>query len=164
MIAEDLGTTTDENVKLLQDSGLPGMKVLQYGFTSWDSCYVNHRHEKNSVVYTGTHDNTPTFAWVQEINDGERSFTRRYINSMNTDYGAFVWDIIREAYRSVADLCIIPIQDYLCKGKEARINTPGTAEGNWQWRLTPNYLSDDLAKSIHLLSETYSRLPRESER
>ena len=80
---------------------------------------------------------------------------------MNTDYGAFVWDIIREAYRSVADLCIIPLQDYLCKGKEARINTPGTSEGNWQWRLAPNYLSDDLARSIHLLSETYSRLPGE---
>ncbi|MCR5556180.1 MAG: 4-alpha-glucanotransferase [Butyrivibrio sp.] len=161
MIAEDLGSFTEENVKLLKDTGFPGMKVLQFGFTSWDSCYVNHRHEKSSVVYTGTHDNTPTFAWVQEINDGERDFTRRYINSMNTDYGAFVWDIIREAYRSVADLCIIPIQDYLCKGKEARINTPGTSEGNWMWRLMPNYLSEDLAKSIRLLTETYSRLPHE---
>ncbi len=158
MIAEDLGTTTKENVKLLKDSGFPGMKVLQYGFTSWESCYVNHRHEKNSVVYTGTHDNTPTFAWVQEISDGERNFARRYVNSMNTDYGAFVWDIIREAYRSVADLCIIPIQDYLCKGKEARINTPGTAEGNWQWRLTPHFLSKELADSIRLMTETYSRL------
>ncbi len=163
MIAEDLGNTTPENIKLLEDSGFPGMKVLQYGFTSWDSCYVNHRHTKNSVVYTGTHDNTPTFAWVQEISDGEREFTRRYINSMNTNYGAFVWDIIREAYRSVADLCIIPIQDYLCKGKEARINTPGTADGNWMWRLTPNFLSEDLARSIRLLTETYSRIPKEKE-
>ncbi len=158
MIAEDLGTNTPENVKLLKESGFPGMNVLQFGFTSWDSCYVNHRHERNSVVYTGTHDNTPTFAWVHEINDGERDFTRRYINSMNTDYGALVWDIIREAYRSVADLCIIPIQDYLCKGKEARINTPGTSDGNWMWRLPPNYLSDDLARSIRLLTETYSRV------
>ncbi len=160
MIAEDLGTVTEDNVKLLEDSGLPGMKVLQYGFTSWDSCYVNHRHTKNSVVYTGTHDNTPTFAWVQEISRGELDFTRRYINSMNTDYGALVWDIIREAYRSVADLCIIPLVDYLCKGKEARINTPGTAEGNWQWRLTPNYLSEDLARSIRALAEVYSRIPK----
>ncbi len=160
MIAEDLGTTTEENVKLLQESGFPGMKVLQYGFTSWDSCYVNHRHEKNSVVYTGTHDNTPTFAWVQEINEGERNFTRRYINSPNTNYGGLVWDIIREAYRSVADLCIIPLQDYLCKGREARINTPGTSEGNWQWRLVPNFLSDDLARSMRELSETYSRIPK----
>ncbi len=164
MIAEDLGTTTEENVKLLEDSGLPGMKVLQYGFTSWDSCYVNHRHVKNSVVYTGTHDNTPTFAWVQEINEGERAFTRRYINSPNTNYGGLVWDIIREAYRSVADLCIVPIQDYLCKGREARINTPGTAEGNWQWRLVPNFLSDDLARSMRELSETYSRIPKVMEK
>ncbi len=160
MIAEDLGNNTEENVKLLKDSGFPGMNVLQYGFTSWDSIYVNHRHERNSVVYTGTHDNTPTFAWVQEINDGERDFTRRYVNSMNTDYGAFVWDIIREAYRSVANLCIIPIQDYLCKGREARINTPGTSEGNWQWRLVPNFLSDDLSRSIKLMAETYSRIPQ----
>ncbi|WP_044959085.1 4-alpha-glucanotransferase [Butyrivibrio sp. WCD2001] len=159
MIAEDLGTTTEENIKLLEDSGFPGMKVLQYGFTSWDSIYVNHRHTRNSVVYTGTHDNTPTFAWVQEISDGERDFTRRYINSLHTNYGALVWDIIREAYRSVADLCIVPLVDYLCKGKEARINTPGTADGNWMWRLLPNYLSEDLARSIRLMAETYSRIP-----
>ena len=159
MIAEDLGNNTEENAKLLADSGFPGMNVLQYGFTSWDSIYVNHRHTKNSVVYTGTHDNTPTRAWAEEINEGERDFTRRYINSINTDFGAFTWDIIREAFRSVADLCIIPLQDYLCKGREARINTPGTAEGNWQWRLLPDYLSDDLAGSIRLMTETYSRIP-----
>ncbi len=161
MIAEDLGTMTEENTKLLEDTGFPGMKVLQYGFTSWDSCYVNHRHIQNCVVYTGTHDNTPTYAWVQEISEGEINFTRRYINSMNTNYGALVWDIIREAYRSVADLCIIPLVDYLCKGKEARLNTPGTAEGNWQWRLLPDFLSDDLSRSIRLLAETYSRIPKE---
>ncbi len=160
MIAEDLGTTTEENIKLLEDSGFPGMKVLQYGFTSWDSIYVNHRHTRNCVVYTGTHDNTPTFAWVQEISEGERDFTRRYVNSINTDYGALVWDIIREAYRSVADLCIVPLVDYLCKGKEARINTPGTADNNWMWRLPPNYLSEDLANSIRLIAETYSRIPQ----
>ncbi|HAG69147.1 MAG TPA: 4-alpha-glucanotransferase [Lachnospiraceae bacterium] len=164
IIAEDLGNNTPENEKLLKDSGFPGMKVLQYGFTSWDSYYVNHRHIKNCVVYTGTHDNTPTRAWIEEINDGERDFARRYINSRNTDYGQFVWDFIREAYRSVADLCIIPIQDYLCKGKEARINSPGTSEGNWQWRLKPNFLSQDLARSIRELSETYSRVPVPSEK
>lgn len=159
MIAEDLGIQTPEKVKLLEDSGLPGMAVLQFGFTSWESVYVNHRHKNHLVVYTGTHDNTTAMAWIQELNDGSRDFVRRYINSENTDYGRFVWDFIREAYRSVADLCIIPLTDYLCKGREARINEPGTAEGNWQWRLTPNFLSIELAQSIHLLSETYSRLP-----
>ena len=160
IIAEDLGNNTPENEKLLADSGFPGMKVLQYGFTSWDSYYVNHRHINNCVVYTGTHDNTPTRAWVEEINEGERDFTRRYINSMNTDYNGLVWDLIREAYRSVADLCIVPLQDYLCFGKEARINTPGAPDGNWQWRLRPNFLSDDLARSIHGLAEVYSRIPK----
>lgn len=164
IIAEDLGNVTPENEKLLEDSGFPGMKVLQYGFTSWDSCYVNHRHTGNCVVYTGTHDNTPTYAWVQEINDGERDFCRRYINSMNSDYGQLVWDIIREAYRSVADLCIIPLQDYLCMGREARLNTPGTSEGNWEWRLRPNFLSDDLKRSIRGLTELYSRVPKAPEK
>ncbi|MCR5418050.1 MAG: 4-alpha-glucanotransferase [Lachnospiraceae bacterium] len=161
MIAEDLGNNTPENEKLLADSGFPGMKVLQYAFTSWDSYYVNHKHERNCVVYTGTHDNTPLRAWVEEINEGERDFARRYINSMNTDYGAFVWDMIREAYRSVADLCIVPLTDYLTKGKEARINMPGSGEGNWQWRLKPNFLSDDLARSIRGLAEIYGRIPVE---
>ena len=162
IIAEDLGNNTEENEKLLKESGFPGMKVLQYGFTSWDSYYVNHRHIQNCVVYTGTHDNTPTRAWVEEINDGERDFCRRYINSMNSDYGQLVWDIIREAYRSVADLCIIPLQDYLCLGREARLNTPGTSDGNWEWRLRPNFLSEDLKKSIRSLTELYSRVPKEN--
>lgn len=159
MIAEDLGTVTPENVKLLEDTGLPGMKVLQFAFTSWNSSYVNHRHIRNCVVYTGTHDNTTARAWIEEITDGERSYVRRYINSENTDYGRFTWDFIREAYRSVADLCIIPLQDYLVKGKEARINSPGVPDGNWQWRLKPNFLSSDLSRSIYGLSELYGRLP-----
>ncbi len=163
IVAEDLGNNTPENEKLLADTGFPGMKVLQYGFTSWDSYYVNHRHINNCVVYTGTHDNTPTRAWCEEISEGERDFTRRYINSMNTDFGGLTWDLIREAYRSVADLCIIPLQDYLCFGREARINTPGAPEGNWQWRLRPNFLSQELANSIRGLAEVYSRIPKEPE-
>ncbi len=160
IIAEDLGNNTPENEKLLKDTGFPGMKVLQYAFTSWDSYYVNHRHIQNCVVYTGTHDNTTTRAWYDEINDGQRDFARRYINSSSDNADAFVWDFIREAYRSVADLCIIPLQDYLCKNKEARINAPGTGEGNWQWRLLPNFLSEDLARSIRDLSALYSRIPK----
>ena len=163
VIAEDLGTVTEENKKLLEETGFPGMKVLQYAFTSWDSIYLSHRHEKNCVVYTGTHDNTTARDWVEALSDGERDYVRRYINSENTDYGRFVWDFIREAYRSVADLCIIPLQDYLVKGKEARINEPGTAQDNWQWRLLPGFLSDDLCRSIRGLSELYGRIPAAEE-
>lgn len=159
LIAEDLGTVTEENQKLLEDSKIPGMKVLQYAFTSWNSVYITHRHIEKSVVYTGTHDNTTSRAWVEEIGDGDRDFVRRYVNSMNTDYGAFVWDFIREAYRSVSCLCIIPIQDYLVLGREARINNPGTAGDNWQWRIKPNFLSNELCGSILKLSETYGRIP-----
>ena len=161
LIAEDLGTVTKENEALLTESGIPGMKVLQYAFTSWDSKYLTHRHEKNSVVYTGTHDNTPTRAWVEEIQEGHRDFTRRYVNSRNSDFGGLVWDIIREAYHSQADLCIIPIQDYLVKGREARINSPGTLDGNWEWRLVPDFLSDALAGSIREMVETYGRVPKD---
>lgn len=163
MIAEDLGTITEENQKLLKDSKIPGMQVLQYAFTSWDSIYLPHRHIQNSVVYTGTHDNTPLRVWFEEISDGHRDYTRRYLNTNNYDFGALVWDMIREAYRSVCDLCIIPLQDYLVFGREARINSPGTADGNWQWRLRPNFLSDDLARSIRSLAELYGRLPKEKE-
>jgi 4-alpha-glucanotransferase len=116
------------------------------------------------VVYTGTHDNTTTRAWIEEISDHDRDLARRYIHSENTDYGTFVWDMIREAYRSVADLCIIPMQDYLVKGKEARINHPGTLGENWQWRLQPNFLSRELSESIYKLAKLYGRIPKKEEK
>lgn len=160
IIAEDLGTITESSEKLLEDTGFPGMKVLQYAF-DWteNSYYLTYKHIPNCVVYTGTHDNNTTRAWIEEISDHDRDFARRFINSENTDYGRFVWDFIREAYRSVANLCIIPLQDYLVKGKEARINEPGTLGTNWQWRLLPNFLSADLAVSMRELSQLYGRLP-----
>lgn len=163
IIAEDLGTVTKENQALLEESRIPGMKILQYAFTSWDSIYMPYKHDKNCVVYTGTHDNMTTRNWLDCINEGERNYLKRYMNSGNSDYGALVWDMIREAFRSVGYLCIIPIQDYLCKGFEARINTPGSADGNWQWRLKPNFLSHELATSIRGLAETYGRIPKGKE-
>ena len=152
---------TAETEKLLEDAGYPGMKVLQYAF-DWTeySYYLPYNHIKNCVVYTGTHDNTTTRAWIEEISDHDRDLARRYIHSENTDYGTFVWDMIREAYRSVADLCIIPMQDYLVKGKEARINHPGTLGENWKWRLQPNFLSAELSESIYKLAKLYGRIPR----
>ena len=161
IIAEDLGTVTKENQQLLADTQIPGMKILQYAFTSWDSIYMPYKHIKNCVVYTGTHDNMPTRAWLDCINDGERDYLRRYLNSMNSDYGALVWDLIRECYRSVSDLCVIPIQDYLVKSHESRINIPGGSEGNWEWRLKPGFLSHELASSIKNLTGIYGRIPRQ---
>ena len=163
IIAEDLGTQTAVNEKLLRESGFPGMRVLQYGFTSWESIYLTHRHEKNSVVYTGTHDNTTARAWVESISDGEREFARAYLNSVHTDYGQFTWDFIREAYRSVADLAIVPIQDYLVLNADTRINNPGTDSGNWSVRIRPGSFSGALCASIRRLSEIYGRIPKDKQ-
>lgn len=163
IIAEDLGNVTKENQKLLEDTGIPGMKILQYAFTGWDSIYMPYKHDMNCVVYTGTHDNMTTRNWYETLNDGTLGFIKRYMNTNNSDFGALTWDIIREAYRSTGNLCIIPLQDYLVMGHEARINTPGAAEGNWQWRLKPNFLSHELAASIRGLCETYGRIPKVKE-
>lgn len=159
LIAEDLGTVTKENAELLEKTAIPGMEILQYAFTSWNSIYITHRHKPDKVVYTGTHDTMPTRAWVETLNEGQMEFARKYINSIYTDYGTFVWDFIREAYRSVSDLCIIPLQDYLVKGAESRINTPGAAGENWKWRVLPGFLSKELSLSIRRLSEIYGRIP-----
>lgn len=161
IIAEDLGQVTEENNALLKDTGIPGMQVLQYAFTGWDSIYLPFKHTENSICYTGTHDNTTARAWFEDINEGQRGYVRRYLNSMNTDASGFVWDFIREAYRSSSMLCIVPLQDYLVKGREARVNEPGTQGSNWTWRLKPYFLSSDLARSIRGLAETYSRIPVE---
>lgn len=162
IIAEDLGILTPVSEKLLADCGFPGMKVLQYAFDpSESSYYLSYNHVPNSVVYTGTHDNNTTLGWISTCSDHDRDFARHFINSVNTNYGAFVWDFIREAYRSVCDTCIVPLQDYLVLGEEARINCPGSMGTNWQWRLRPNFLSDDLARSIHELSRLYGRLPKD---
>lgn len=162
LIAEDLGEVTRETRKLLKDTGIPGMNILEYAFTSWNSIYLPYKHVRNSVIYTGTHDNATVREWLDTLDEGTINYVRRYLNSMHTDYGALTWDFIREAYRSVSDLCVIPIQDYLVKGSEARLNQPGTSQGNWQWRVLPGFLSDELAVSIHDLAAVYGRIPSEN--
>ena len=159
IIAEDLGYITDSVRELLSKSGYPGMKVLQFAFDeSESSSYLPYKHQTNCVVYTGTHDNMTTRGWIESLNDHDRDFVRRYINSIFTDYGQFTWDFIREAFRSVADLCIVPIQDFLVKGNEARMNCPAVGSNNWQWRVVPNLLSHELAKSIYDMTKLYGRL------
>ncbi len=164
IIAEDLGTSTLEKEKLLKDSGFPGMKILQFAYTGdHQSTYLPYKHNKNSVVYTGTHDNPTTNEWFESLNENDKKFVVAYTNSDMYNAGKFVWDFIREAYRSCSDTCIIPLQDFLVKGKEARINTPGVTGSNWKWRLKPNFLSHDLEKAIYDLSDVYGRLPKEDE-
>ena len=156
IIAEDLGYLTDDVRKLLEDSGLPGMKVLQFAFDSREeSDYLPHNYRNNSVVYTGTHDNETMRGWYEHVNRRDRAFARRYLDIHSTK--DIAWKFIRCAFMSVADTAIIPMQDYLNLGDEARINTPSTLGGNWVWRMKDGVCTEDLAGKMCLLAKTYGR-------
>lgn len=156
VIAEDLGFLTDSVLKLVKKTGYPGMKVLQFAFdSSEDSAYLPHNYPRNCVVYTGTHDNDTTRHWYDTLNRHDKSFCNRYLDIKSSKY--VCEKLIRAALSSVADTVIIPIQDYLELGAEARINTPSTLGYNWKWRLDKNLLSDKLADRIYKLSHLYGR-------
>ncbi len=155
IIAEDLGTITDEVRALLQATGFPGMVVLQFAFGEADSPYMPHRHRVNSVVYTGTHDNDTTRGWWETLGEEERSRVRDYLG---TDGADVVWSLIRAACASVAERAILPLQDVAGLGSEARMNTPGRAHGNWSWRARPGHLSGESAGRLRRLLELTGRL------
>lgn len=164
IVAEDLGLVDDDVRDLLKACGYPGMKVLQFAFSGEpENTYLPYNVAKDAVIFTGTHDNDTTLSWIASLDDWHRDFVRRYVNSLYTSYEAFTWDFIRMAQASVCDTCIIPLQDYLVKGSEARVNTPGTVNINWKWRLTPHFLSDDLARSIFAMTQLYGRLVPKTE-
>lgn len=157
IIAEDLGYLTDDVRVLLTESGFPGMKVLQFAFDSREqSDYLPHNYTRRCVVYTGTHDNTTTQDWQHSAPKEDVAFARRYLGIGARD--DFTGAMIRAAQGSVADTCVVPLQDYLRLGAEARINTPGTAYGNWRWRVLPEELSPRLARQMRLTAETYGRV------
>ena len=156
IIAEDLGYLTPDVRKLLKFSGFPGMKVLQFAFgSSKDNEYLPHKHTENSVVYTGTHDNTTTSDWVKTAHPREIRFAMRYLKVKRESKLAS--GIIRAAMQSKSELCIVPIQDWLELGKEARLNTPGAPEGNWRFRVRKNKLSKALADKILTMTEESGR-------
>lgn len=156
IIAEDLGYLTDDVKALLRASGFPGMKVLQFAFDSREeSDYLPHNYTQNSVVYTGTHDNTTTADWELSAPAGDVAFARRYLD---VDGGAdFTRRFIRAALASVSVTAVIPMPDWLGLGAEARINTPSTLGGNWLWRMDPAALTDALAADILALTKLYGR-------
>ncbi len=155
IIAEDLGIITQEVKRLRQELGFPGMRVLQFAFNGGvDNDYLPHRYERNTVVYTGTHDNDTTVGWYQNATEHERDFVRRYCQTDGTEIH---WDLIRLALQSVADIVLIPFQDVLGLGSEARMNTPATVEGNWQWRFTWDQVHPNAANRLHELSALYER-------
>lgn len=159
IIAEDLGYLTPSVIKLVKDSGYPGMKVLEFAFDSREeSDYLPHNYDKNCVVYTGTHDNQTLYAWFDELSGEDRKLAMDYLNLYGRDREEYNWEFIRLALESVADLAVIPIQDYLGLGAEARINRPSTLGGNWTWRLQDGEITDELTEKIRKLTKIYGRL------
>ena len=163
IIAEDLGFLTDTVKQLLKDSGYPGMKLLQFGFDSREeSDYLPHSYPRNCVVYTGTHDNNTIQGWYNELSDEDRQLALDYVNNAYTPREQLHWDYVCLAMRSVADTCIIPVQDYLGLGSEARINTPSTLGGNWVFRMKKNAFDRALIQKIRRLTEICARTAEQS--
>jgi len=157
IIAEDLGTMNPGVIKLLKDSCYPGMKVLEFAFDGGEeNDYLPHTYTPNSVVYSGTHDNDTLMGWAATTKPEYLKFARDYCKMGHDE--PFNWGIIRTAYESVSDYCIIQMQDYLGLGSEARMNTPSTLGGNWEWRIKKGAASPELAERIRELSKNYNRL------
>ena len=155
IIAEDLGVITPDVVKMRDRFGLPGMKILQFAFGGGaDNNDLPHNYTPNYVVYTGTHDNDTTAGWYATASPHEKEHLRAYANSDGVDPA---WDLIRLAYASVADTAVVPLQDLLGLGNEARMNLPARAGGNWQWRYTDGALTDGLASRVAELARLYGR-------
>ena len=157
MIAEDLGFLTQEVLDLRDASGYPGMKVLEFAFDSREpSDYLPHTYVSNTVCYTGTHDNMTMRQWFETATDEAVEYATEYMNL--TEKEGLVWGVIRTAYASVSDLCVIQLQELLNLGAQARMNFPGTlSDANWTWRADDAFMSEDLAKKILNMTKLYGR-------
>ena len=157
-IAEDLGFVTPEVRQLLQDSGYPGMKVLQFGFDSREAGdYLPHAYIENSVCYTGTHDNMTLKQWLEEAGAEDVAYATEYLG-LNPQEG-FVRGMIRGCMSSGSKLCVVQLQDYLELGSQARMNFPGTlTSSNWTWRAGADMITDTLADKICAITRLYGRL------
>jgi len=156
IIAEDLGFLTEEVRALLKASGYPGMKVLQFAFDSREpGGYMPYTYERNCVVYTGTHDNSTTPGWFNSAPPESVRYALDFFGLNNRREGH--WAFIRCALASVAHTAIIPMQDYLGLDDRARMNTPSTPGGNWQWRMPPGAAKPALAREIRRLTALFGR-------
>jgi 4-alpha-glucanotransferase len=155
-IAEDLGLITEEVNALRDRLGMPGMKVLQFGFGDRGAhIYLPQNFEPNCVVYTGTHDNDTTRGWWESAaGKEERKYAAAYFGDASD---GIHWAVIRVAFTSVARVAIVPLQDVLGLGSEARMNTPSLSDGNWGWRFAANALTDELADKLTILSRVSDR-------
>lgn len=161
MIAEDLGYMTQEVMELREASGYPGMRVLAFAFDTREpsSDFLPHNFERHTVCYTGTHDNVTMRQWFDTASEEAVAYAREYM-ALTEDEG-LVRGVIRTAMSSVADLCIIPMQDYLDIGAAGRMNLPGSmSDANWTWRVSPDACSEALAEEIGRVTGLYGRLKR----
>jgi 4-alpha-glucanotransferase len=162
-IAEDLGYITEEVHELRDRWELPGMRVLQFAFgdRSLENPHKPFNFIKNCIVYTGTHDNDTSAGWLSDVRSPEmreeKEFAIRYMGGNEREP---VWDFIRLALSSVADTAIIPMQDVLALGSEARMNLPATMGNNWRWRMKENQLKPELSFRLRQMNSDYGRLPK----
>ena len=159
IIAEDLGVITDD-VKALRDGfGLPGMKILQFGFTGDpDDDFLPHNYPVNCFAYTGSHDNNTAQGWYDQATASEQTWCRKYLNAPK---GPIAWPMMRALWASVAMNAVAPMQDLLGLGADARMNLPGSQSGNWSWRMATADLNTNLANKLKDLNFTYARLPED---
>ncbi|MCK4503814.1 MAG: 4-alpha-glucanotransferase, partial [Desulfuromonadales bacterium] len=155
IIAEDLGIITPDVTELRDQFGFPGMKILQFAFDSgWDNPYLPANHLANSVIYTGTHDNDTTLGWWNSLDQTGRQRVQDFLhNGCNN----MPWTLIETAMASVANLAIIPLQDILSLPTDSRMNTPGIADGNWEWRFNPKVLDHRIIEKLKELSQVNNR-------
>src|SRR5687767_4842752 len=164
IVAEDLGTITPDVHALRDEFGFPGMRVLQFAFGGDPhDTHLPHEYTQGSVAYTGTHDNDTVVGWFRQrsregATEGERRERELCLKYLGSDGAEIHWDFIRAAQMSVATLSVAQLQDVLGLGSEARMNTPASTEGNWNWRLTQGALTDDLAARLRETTAMYGRL------
>ncbi len=157
IIAEDLGEITPDVFELRDQFSLPGMKILQFAFSSdADDPFLPHNYPVNCVAYSGTHDNDTSVGWYKHATESEQDFYRRYLARSGED---IAWDLIRGVWSSVASMALAPMQDFLSLDSDARMNYPGRPSGNWFWRITPSALNSKLQERIIETNLLYSRLP-----
>ena len=149
---------TPSVLELVKDTGFPGMKVLEFAFDSREeSDYLPHNYTSNCVVYTGTHDNNTIRGWYGEMSEEDRQLSVDYMNNPHTPVEEIHWDFVRLALSSVAKLAVIPVQDYLGLGGDARINTPSTLGENWRWRMMPGEITDEIVVKCRKMAKLYGR-------
>ena len=155
LVAEDLGVITEKVTALRKQFNLPGMKILQFAFVEdYNNAYLPHQHEKDCVVYSGTHDNDTSLGWYRALDSDSQKRVNDYFACSDAD---MPWPMVRAALASVAQTAIVPMQDILGLDSTARMNVPGVAKGNWQWRFNWRQVPEDLSKNLLKMNKLYGR-------